>query len=156
MKSKWPYFGNAWGYSQMVGRAGSPTGIVHADVTLTRSKVKVMGLLNFLKLWLWLQLSWKKPCVLAAMTISPLPGFFTLYILTSCARLNRLVAPCRLWGIMTNEPSIHLLILMLCILFACLHHLLLHLSFFLQIFLIYSLTYLFLENRPTLFPGRMS
>ena len=25
----------------MVGHAGSPTGIVHADVTLTRSKVKV-------------------------------------------------------------------------------------------------------------------
>jgi len=33
----------------MVRRAGSPTGIVHADVTLTRSeiKVKVTGLLNF-------------------------------------------------------------------------------------------------------------
>jgi len=34
----------------MVGHAGSPTGIVHADVTLTRSKVKVTGLLKFRKL----------------------------------------------------------------------------------------------------------
>jgi len=33
----------------MVGQAGGPTGIVHADMTLTRSKVKakVTGLLNF-------------------------------------------------------------------------------------------------------------
>ena len=50
----------------MVGHAGSPTGIVHADVTLTRSKVKVMGLLNSRKL--------AKPCMLAAMTVSPLAG----------------------------------------------------------------------------------
>ena len=28
-------------YSQTVGHAGSTTGIVHADMTLTRSKVKV-------------------------------------------------------------------------------------------------------------------
>jgi len=51
-KFKWPYFGSARGYSQMVGHVGSPTGIVHADVTLTRSKVKVKvtGLLNFRKL----------------------------------------------------------------------------------------------------------
>jgi len=28
----------------MVVHAGSPVGIVHADMTLTRSKVKVMGL----------------------------------------------------------------------------------------------------------------
>ena len=36
----------------MVGRAGSPTGTVHADMTLTRSKVKVKvtGLLKFRKL----------------------------------------------------------------------------------------------------------
>jgi len=36
----------------MVGHAGSTTGIVHADVTLTRSKVKVKvtGLLSFRKL----------------------------------------------------------------------------------------------------------
>jgi len=34
----------------MVGHAGSPIGIVHADMTLTRSEVKVMGLLNFRKL----------------------------------------------------------------------------------------------------------
>ena len=72
---KWPYFGTAWGYSQMVGYAGSPIGIVHADLTLTRSKVKikVTGLLNFRKLWLWLQVRRKKPCVLASMTVSPPP-----------------------------------------------------------------------------------
>jgi len=36
----------------MVGHAGSPTGIVHADMTLTQSKVKVKvtGLLKFRKL----------------------------------------------------------------------------------------------------------
>jgi len=53
----------------MVGLAGSPTGIVHADVTLTRSKVrvKVTGLLNFRQL--------AKPCMLAAMTAAPLRGF---------------------------------------------------------------------------------
>ena len=52
----------------MVGHAGSTTGIVHADVTLTRSKVKVKvtGLLNFRQL--------AKPCMLAAMTVSPLAG----------------------------------------------------------------------------------
>jgi len=52
----------------MVGRAGSPTGTVHADMTLTRSKVKVKvtGLLNFRKL--------AKACKLATMTISPLSG----------------------------------------------------------------------------------
>jgi len=48
----------------MVGHAGSTTGIVHADVTLTRSKVMVTRLLNFRKL--------AKLCMLAAMTISPL------------------------------------------------------------------------------------
>jgi len=48
-KFKWPYFGTAWGYSHMVGQAGSPTGIAHADMTLTQSnvKVKVTGHLNF-------------------------------------------------------------------------------------------------------------
>jgi len=34
----------------MVGHAGSTTGIVHADVTLTRSKVKVTEHLNFWQL----------------------------------------------------------------------------------------------------------
>jgi len=36
----------------VVGQVGSPTCIVHADMTLTQSKVKVkvMGLLNFPKL----------------------------------------------------------------------------------------------------------
>jgi len=65
---KWPYLGSAWDYSQMVGSVSSSAGIVHADVTLTRSKVKVKvtGLLNFRQL--------AKPCMLAAMTVSPLPG----------------------------------------------------------------------------------
>jgi len=45
--------------------AGSTTGIVHANMTLTRSKVKVevTGLLNFRKL--------ASPCMLASMTVSP-------------------------------------------------------------------------------------
>jgi len=34
----------------MVEHAGSSTGLVHAGVTLTRSKLKVTGLLNFRKL----------------------------------------------------------------------------------------------------------
>jgi len=42
-KFKWLYFGSALGYSHMVGRAGSPTRIVHIDMTLTGSKVKVIG-----------------------------------------------------------------------------------------------------------------
>jgi len=69
---------SVWGYRQMVGHAGSPTSIVHVDVTFTRSKVKVnvTGLLNFQKLWLWLQVYHKKPCVLAAMTVRSLAGLF--------------------------------------------------------------------------------
>jgi len=57
----------------MVGHAGSTTGIVHADMTLTRSKVKVKvtALLNFRKL--------AKPCMLAAMTVSPLRGFLVCF-----------------------------------------------------------------------------
>jgi len=53
----------------MVELAGSPTHTVYADVTLTRSKVKVnlTGLLNFRQL--------AKPCMLAAMTAAPLRGF---------------------------------------------------------------------------------
>jgi len=59
----------------MVGRAGSPTGIVHADVTLTRSKVKVKvtGLLNFRQIAM--------PCMLAAMTVSPLAGLSRILLL---------------------------------------------------------------------------
>jgi len=49
MKFKRLYFGTMRGYSNMVGHAGSPTCIVHGDMTLTRSKVmvKVTGLLKF-------------------------------------------------------------------------------------------------------------
>jgi len=58
----------------MVGYAGSPKGIVHADMTLTRSKVKVKvkvtALLNFRQL--------AKPCVLAAMTAALLRGFLVV------------------------------------------------------------------------------
>jgi len=36
-----PYFRIAWGYSHVVGYASSPICIVHADMILTRSKVKV-------------------------------------------------------------------------------------------------------------------
>jgi len=57
----------------MVGLAGSTTGIVHADVTFTRSKVKVKvtGLLNFREL--------VKLCTLAAMTAAPLHGFLVSF-----------------------------------------------------------------------------
>ena len=51
----------------MVGYAGSPTYNAYVDMTLTRSKVKVTGLLNFRQL--------AKPCMLAAMTAAPLRGF---------------------------------------------------------------------------------
>jgi len=49
---KWPYFRTAWGYSHMVGQAGSPICIAHTDMTLTWSKVKVKvtDLLIFQKL----------------------------------------------------------------------------------------------------------
>jgi len=64
----------------MVGYAGSTTRIVHADMTLTRSKVKVKvtGLLNFRRL--------AKPCMLAAMTVSPLAGLsgFKNVVRVSC------------------------------------------------------------------------
>jgi len=70
---QWLYFGSAWRYSHMVGRATSFTRTVYIDVTLTRSKVKVKvtGLFNFRQL--------AKPCVLAAMTAAPLRGFLVLY-----------------------------------------------------------------------------
>ena len=56
----------------MVGYAGSPTYTAYVDMTLTRSKVKVTGLLNFRQL--------AKPCMLAAMTAAPLRGF----LVTGC------------------------------------------------------------------------
>jgi len=54
----------------MVGYAGSPTYTAYVDMTLTRSKVKVTGLLNFRQL--------AKPCMLAAMTAAALRGFLVL------------------------------------------------------------------------------
>jgi len=58
----------------MVGYAGSTTGILHADMTLARSKVKVKvtGLLNFRQL--------AKSGMLAAMIVSPLGGGLSGYI----------------------------------------------------------------------------
>ena len=44
------YFGTACSYSHMVGYACSPTCTVYVDVTLIRSKVKVMDHLNFWQL----------------------------------------------------------------------------------------------------------
>jgi len=51
MNFKWPYFRTAAGYGYMVEHAGSPTPIVHVDMTLTLSKVKVKvtDLLKFRK-----------------------------------------------------------------------------------------------------------
>jgi len=59
----------------MVGRVGSTTGTVYADMTLTRSKVKVKvtGLLNFRKL--------AKPCMHAGGDDhQPLSGAFCLTV----------------------------------------------------------------------------
>jgi len=100
-KFKWPYFGIAWCYSQMVGHASSPTGIVHADVTLTRPltwskvNVKVTWLLNFQKL--------PKPCVLAATTISPLAGLsgsaciYTRILLCCIGLISSVLARLQTW-----------------------------------------------------------
>jgi len=80
----------------MVGHAGSLTDILHADMTLTQStvKIKVTGLLNFRKL--------PKPCVLGAMTVSPFWFHSLSNIRTVCwnnvyrriftARCNALIA----------------------------------------------------------------
>jgi len=83
----------------MVGHAGSTTGIVHADVTLTRSKVKVTGHLNFRKL--------SKPCMLVAMTAAPLRGFLVRgkdmagharwHCAVSCAKTAPIKMPFGLW-----------------------------------------------------------
>jgi len=54
----------------MVGHAVSPTRTVYVDVTLTRSKVKVTGLLNFRQ--------FAKPCMLEVMTAAPLRVFLVL------------------------------------------------------------------------------
>ena len=59
----------------MVGYAGSPTYTAYVDMTLTRSKVKVTGLLNFRQL--------EKPCMLAAMTAAPLRDFLVIIHLKS-------------------------------------------------------------------------
>jgi len=64
----------------MLRRAdGSTTGIMHADMTLIRSKVKVKvtGLFNFRQL--------AKPCMLAAMTAAPLRGF----LVHQCLQLQK-------------------------------------------------------------------
>jgi len=66
----------------MVGHAGSPTGIVYVDMTFTRSKVKIKitGLLNFRKL--------AKPCMLAAMTVSPLAGLSGFFLQSLAYRFS--------------------------------------------------------------------
>ena len=56
--------------SHMVVHAASPTRTVYVNITLSRSKVKVMGLLNFRQL--------AKSCMLAAMTAAPLLGFLVI------------------------------------------------------------------------------
>ena len=67
----------------MVGCAGSPTRIVYVDVTLTWSKIKVKGLLNFRQL--------AKPCILVAMTAAPLRGFLVPSSTSSHTRYGTLV-----------------------------------------------------------------
>ena len=133
--TKWPYFGTEWRYSQMVGHSGSTTGIVHADMALTRSKVKVevTGLLNLRKL--------AKPCMLAAMTAAPLWGFLVM-----CSSY----CPCGLWDIMRHW--------LICWLFACLpgfpHLLLFFFTYFPYLFT--SLLIFSCENRPASFSGHRS
>jgi len=46
----WPYFGAVRHYSHTVGHAGSTTRSVYVDMTLTRAKVKVTGLLRLRQL----------------------------------------------------------------------------------------------------------
>ena len=67
----------------MAGHAGSRTRIMYVDMTLTRSniKVNVIDLLRFRKSPRWprllvivMQVGRNKPCMLAAMTVSPLAG----------------------------------------------------------------------------------
>jgi len=70
----------------MIGHAGCPTGIVHADMTLIRSKVKVKvkvtGRLNFRQL--------AKPCMLMAMTAAPCGAFwFHLHAVYRCFVVNK-------------------------------------------------------------------
>ena len=72
------YFGTGWCYSHTVEYAGSPTYTAYVGMTLTRSKVKVMGLLNFRQL--------AKPCMLAAMTAAPLRGFLVWWMGKSALR----------------------------------------------------------------------
>ena len=83
---KWPYFSTAYCYSHVVGPAGSPTCTVYVDVTLTRSKVKVTGLLNFRQL--------AKPCMLAAMTAAPLRGFLVVCVIRYSAHKQAVAIMC--------------------------------------------------------------
>ena len=78
------YFGTGWCYSHMVGYAGSPTYTVYVDMTLTRSKVKVTGLLNFRQL--------AKPCMLAAMTAAPLRGFLVTCVCIETLQVHVLLS----------------------------------------------------------------
>ena len=54
----------------MIGHTCSPTRTVYLDMTLTRSKVKGHGALNFRQL--------AKLCMLTAITAAPLWGFLVV------------------------------------------------------------------------------
>jgi len=107
------YFGTGWCYSHMVGYAGSPTYTAYADMTLTWSKVKVTGLLNFRQL--------AKPCMLAAMTAAPLRGFLVYNIVHVMQSVVRFI--CSSWSLfplchlglgLRLEPPVDWLIKVLC------------------------------------------
>jgi len=66
--------GHIFRYWVLVGYAGSPTYTAYVDMNLTRSKVKVTGLLNFWQL--------AKPCRLVAMTAAPFRGFLVMNIIS--------------------------------------------------------------------------
>ena len=81
----------------MVGHAGSPTRTVYADVTLTRSKVKVKvtGLLNIRQL--------ANPCMLAAIIAALLRGLL----------FNMLHGLCDIrLSLLTMHPEIHVTIVL--------------------------------------------
>ena len=88
----------------MVGRVGSTTGTVYADMTLTRSKVKVKvtGLLNFRKL--------AKSCMHASSDDhQPLSGAFWLTVYYQNTRMwanpNVMVALPNIGGALCSTPQ---------------------------------------------------
>jgi len=79
----------------MVGYAGSPTYTVYVDVTLTQSRVKVTGLLNFRQL--------AKLYMLVVMTAAPL--FFLVCCQYQCNSLPEKAVPEMTYYVSTGTLS---------------------------------------------------